>query len=138
MKYYQTPQFKKLQQEWYNKLKEQSFKDIETNENLNLDLGKYRYYHSADSALAKEEYFSALQEALSQYECDTPIHSTIMILKASGRLIQEIVRVLNAAGTPVHRKTIRYIIRNYENRWGIRIYDKRKLDPNWKRQLQNS
>jgi hypothetical protein len=137
--FWRTPQFLSLQEEWYSKLKDDGFNDIEQTIGIdNFILIKHSsnaYQNTTDKhvRLNKEQYFLLLTECVNNNTCDNDVDTLIMTKRADGVQINAISNELKALQlTPSHRETIRVIIRKYENRWGIRSWQPQQLDRNYK------
>lgn len=127
-------EFKKLQKEWYQRLSDQGFDDIEKIRNDHVVLIKSSSYSYRDMDAicreAKEQYFILLEQkskdVSTQFRNDIDKH--IMIRHSEGAHINTIVRELDALQMPRERKSIRIIIRRYEMAWNIRCYTKKQLN----------
>lgn len=113
----------KLQAFWEKKLEQSGLIDIEK------PIGKERYLRQNSFSLfcendlrlrAKAKYFDLLCEKVAHYKFNNPIEEFIICKTADGFKIAEIVRLLEEIGQTKHRHTVRFIIRRYEHKWGIR------------------
>ena len=137
-KFYQTPEFRKLECEWERKLAADGFSDIEETVGSEKKLAQYalRFGSRQEHFVQKEakiRYFQLLQGAACQAHFDNDLDRLVMSMKAEGARITEICRVLLKKGILKYRGTIRLIIRKYENRWGIRNWKPEQLDYNLKK-----
>lgn len=125
MKFHETEEFKKQKKDWYQKLKESGFKDIEVvvgNEE------KLRQYSKGYANNDKLDYYQALTYYVSSESFDNETDEFIMIRCSNGTKIKDISDELKKNSKKrSHRETIRYIIRKYEVRWGIKNYKPSQL-----------
>lgn len=127
-------EFRKLQQSWYKILSESGFKDIEElrGDDLVLKHTASFCYRASDelSRGIKEEYFRTLsQNALDEetvYRNEIDKH--ILIRYSEGARIKTITEELLLLGFSRDRKSIKFIIRRYENAWGIKHYQPHQLN----------
>lgn len=128
-------QFRALQEHWYEILEDSGFKDIEKITNGELVLRRssstiYSTYKSDNFNKAmKEEYFRIMSQISQDIETKfkNEVHKYILFRYCEGSRIKEIVIELKARGTPRTRDSVRYIIRRYENRWGVKSYGPKEL-----------
>lgn len=95
----QTPEFESLQKEWYGKLKESGFEDIEWKEGLlrggSLDTRfgiKGLQFNLTNAEII--EYYDLAERFLSEYEFKNQYESTIWDHYSQGRSIREISDIL--------------------------------------------
>ena len=122
MRFWKRAKFKDLNQEWYKKLKESGFDD---HENEHEELVNNNPHRSLEAThVVREcrlEYYLRLSQGVNdEQNFDNGIDYFIMAHFAEGMSNKEIVKELALLGHPRHRKTVMYIRRKYENRWGIR------------------
>lgn len=127
-RFYQTNEFRELHVKWTHKLKESGFDDIEEDEWLVKKKSVNIYgrcakdiRESKDIREAKIRYFEALSCKCHEEENFSQLDLTVMVMKSDGISIKEI-----AKETKIHRQTVRYIIRRYEHKWGIRYWSARQ------------
>ncbi len=131
-------QYKNLQEQWYSKLAESGFVDIELHKDnrlvfMGVLLGEDFLgieFDDAQVVQAKQIYFTLLSER-TQDERTTfksLVDRHILQRHAEGALVKTIVEELLALGTPRDRKSVRIIIRRYEVEWDIRYYTSRQLN----------
>jgi hypothetical protein len=135
--YWKSEHFKALQKDWYKRLKESGFQDHEKFVNGEHELKELRPYKSDkcerddDSSnlkrSMKECYYILLGQCVASYNFKSEVHRVILTLHAEGMRAYLIVRELKSLGTPRHRENVRYVIRKYEMKWGLRKYNKRQL-----------
>lgn len=122
----------KLYEEWNKKLRDSGFIDIEK------VIGKERVliqhasnsYRQADklSRESKSEYYSLISEHLNKTFFDNNIDEKVMRLLSEGYKISEIVKKINTNGMYIHRQTVRFIIRRYENKWNIKRWNAKQMN----------
>lgn len=136
-KYYQTDSFRREAELWEKVLEQEGLPDIEKRigEDYVLKQNSSNVYRQMDSTRreAKEIYYQRLATALLFASFDTEIDQIVMVLKAQGHKITEICKSLAAAGVGRYRRTVRLIIRKYEDRWGIRSWSPEQLKYSWKK-----
>lgn len=139
-KFWRSPQFVSLKEEWDKKLAATGFEDAEKEINGELALkrvslsegkwgGVYRHAHGLKGIHEKADYFRVLsQKFLQEEQFDDDLDRLIMERTMEGKSIKEISDELKGMLSPGqtrskhNRDTIRYIRRRYENKWGIRIW----------------
>lgn len=122
------PAFKALQDEWYGKLKEIGFNDIEREYKGEIFLKEWasNAYRAgkvhSETVEEKTEYYRLLSGQFSDEQAfEDDSDRLIMEKTCDGWTIAEISRELKERGWEKHnRDTIRYIRRRYETKWGIR------------------
>jgi hypothetical protein len=135
-KYWQTKGFKNLEAIWELKLAESGFNDAETTikNNRVLKQNSSNCYRQAPQVVRenKERYFSMLTHCMEYMPPKDRVDRLVMHYLSLGSKIREICEMIRSVGGPNHRQTIRFIIRRYEQAWGIRSWAPEKLDANWK------
>lgn len=125
-----SDEFKKLQKDWYQRLKENGFKDIEKDERLNEPVETL--FRNTDEFLMplQEEYYRLLSQAVNDENTVFKNEADRYILTkySEGMQIKDIVEDLSKLGMPRKRLAIRYIIRRYEMKWKIKTYSKKQLN----------
>lgn len=133
-KFYDSDIFKTLQQEWYQRLRDEGFKDAEKLVGSELRLSQstlHPYRHSNYiSAQAKLEYYLMMSRCLDLEEFDKKRDHLVMSMRSIGYRIVEIRKVLKLYGYKAHRQTIRFIIRRFEKKWKIRDWQNHQLTSN--------
>ena len=123
-------EYLRLESDWYARLREVGFIDIEKNGRLlAYSSSAYRGHNDREVQDNKSEYFSALGEHLVSASFDSAQDKAIMELWAEGRRNGEISRVVGLS-----RWRVRFRVRKYEQRWGIRRYPLHKLDNHYGRE----
>jgi hypothetical protein len=119
-------EFKKLQKQWYEKLKETGFKDIESQGQTSTH-GSPKLNEVLKKTL--EDYWTLIRhkvcDDLTTYRNE--IDKYVLNRYAEGAKLTIIARELKNKKTPRHRQTIRDIIRRYEMIWQIRSYTPSQL-----------
>jgi hypothetical protein len=134
-KFWKSKEFEEAQRVWEAKLKESGFKDIEKR----LPTGtEQRALNPAnrDRQEAEAEYYRLISLKVSEEELfENEMDRLIMERIAEGKKITEISAELKAKLPPGkqrsrhNRRTIRYIRRRYENKWGIRSWKPEQMRP---------
>ena len=126
-KYYYSQSFLKVQRAWYKKLEKEGFKDAEININGDLRLRQISsHVYKNSSAIEREnklKYFELLAVLVNEKTFDNDLDKQVMTLKSLGSKTNEIAQRLKR-----HKQTIRYVIRKYENRWGLKKWTPEELD----------
>lgn len=105
---------KALRDEWYKKLKEQGFEDIE---DINSPREMLKTWHSRDFARrfnedrfsAKQEYFLAAVHLLERFKFETALDKEIWTLHADGKSLREIAAITQRVSKDGALKVIRRI-----------------------------
>lgn len=136
-KFYETHEFKEVQKEWEQKLENEGLPDIEKviGNHKTLKQSASNVYRQMEPTRreAKESYFRELSSYACSTSFDCEVDWFVMTLKADGAKITEICAVLWAFGMRKYRRTVRLIIRKYEERWGVRHWEPSKLKYHWKK-----
>lgn len=131
-------EFKKLQREWYQKLADLGFKDIEEfkgeelvlKESYNDCFRPNRHNKSEFDRSMQEEYFRCLAhkafDETTVYRNEIDKH--ILIRYSEGAKIKTIITELSVLKKPLRRNTIRFIIKRYEMAWGLKNYKPNELN----------
>lgn len=130
MSYWKSEHFKALQKTWYQRLEDSGFQDQE-----HLVQGEMRLKEeTAPKVLEamrkrlKEEYFIALTKYVNEAQFRNDVERVVMHWFIAGMRIGEIVEWLRIRGTPRTRFSIRYIIRRFEHKCGLRKYTRKQLN----------
>lgn len=127
-------EFRNLQNEWYQKLSKEGFRDIEKLKGDELVLSQFASHCFCGmdvlSRFLKEQYFRYISQiALDEdtfFRNDIDRH--ILIRHSEGAMIKVIVEELEDMGSPRHRHSVRFIIRRYQIKWGLRKYSDKQLN----------
>lgn len=131
VKFYETEKFKRLENEWYEKLSSEGFQDVEKRVGEALELRQFSgkpYYQNSDcQRFAKEKYFELIRECWELENFHNQMHAWIMQKIAEGQTAAEVYRELRLNKTKITYRTVRYLVRRYEHKWRIRIYTWREM-----------
>lgn len=131
MPFWKDQAFKALQQQWYKRLEESGFEDAE--EMVGGELCLKQTAASAYKALdditrkSKEAYFVFVAQKVEETVFTSTVDRIILSGHASGKKICHIVKDLESNGVRRGRDTVRWKIRTYEMKWGLRTYTPREL-----------
>ncbi len=133
MIYWKSSSFKALQKAWYQLLKDAGFQDAEKNIGDEMELKQHaayplRHLKSDLDRQSKEEYFNLLSQNIQDTEFVNEVDETVLVLYSDGKKIKEICAYLNEIGEQRCRAAIRFIIRRYEMKWGMKTYTPRQLN----------
>ncbi len=121
-----------MQQDWYAKLAEGGFEDAEEligGELMLKQIAGHAYRDADDVQIeCKESYFRLLSGNVKQERFRSKTDRIILLLRSDGAKIQQIVDTLMFLGKRRCRASIRFIIRKYEMRWGMRQYSPKQLN----------
>lgn len=124
MKFWENPHFKCLQKEWYAKLRDDGFADAERSVDGEPMLSQFAVncYRDQPRAIREERaaYFTSLCRLIETAPFDSEADRLILTRHAEGAKYSTISRELEARGLKSHRQTIRFTVRRYEHRWGLR------------------
>ncbi len=132
MTFWKTQAFIALQEAWYQRLEAEGFKDAEETVAGELVLRQiaahpYRGTEPLERE-TKERYFRFLAQQVQEAEFKSEVDRIILIKHAEGEKIKRICEELNKQGQARCRGTIRFTIRKYEMRWGLRQYTAKQLN----------
>lgn len=90
-----TKDFKKIQKEWYSKLKESGFDDIEVEEKGKIRLKKWDsvYFfcrHTSDEFFMKKKYYEMVTDFLNSYPFDREQDRTVWKFHSEGLTVRAI------------------------------------------------
>lgn len=134
MKFYETKQFRELETEWDQKLEASGFEDVEKKigEKRELKRSCTSIANCPDLQRAKKfvremriAYFEKISDCFNR---EIFLEHRIMRDYAAGKNRIDIHKELLDEGFDVEYETIRYIIRRYEYKWGIKNYTARQLN----------
>jgi len=136
MTFWRKPEFKALQKAWYQRLKDEGFEDVE--EIAHGD--QQRLKQSTQGILKRypklrdnEEYFIAVAKCVRDAEFKTTEDRLIMTLYSKGRTITKISKFMARWQLKNGRGCIRFTIRRYEMKWGLRTYSPEELNRHWQK-----
>ena len=126
-----SPEFRALQRAWYERLAAEGFDDIEeiVNGKLVLKQSAAHPYRGADelSRESKAQYYCFMADKVQREQFDSIVDWVIIFAHAHGKKIKHICKKLEILGIARARDTVRYRIRIYEMKWGLRSYTPRQL-----------
>jgi hypothetical protein len=136
--FWKTKQFKELHLVWSQKLEESGFEDAEICSGNNRLLkqrasNSYRQASELERQL-KLEYFLRVGQEAERRPFDCEFEAVVIRLHAEGSTIQEITQRVQQQGffkklnKPINRRTIRFIIRRYQMKWGIKSWTPAQLN----------
>lgn len=108
-----SKEFKELQREWYKKLKDTGFEEIEQ-EDGNLKLWAchaFKTHYNPTSAGAKEEYYRLAGHFLYQYTFESEQERLTWELHSQGKSIREILIVIAEKGYKSHKNKVHQTIK---------------------------
>jgi hypothetical protein len=135
-------EFRELQKHWYRKLKASGFEDIETMDKHGMRLkNEHRRFFRSRGDRDRDMWQSTFIEAKITYylnitqKVNDPktkfkrdLDRIIMTMHSDGFNKCEIVKFLAAFGYTRHRKSVTYLIRRYEDEWGLKKYTQKQLN----------
>ncbi len=132
MTFWKTKEFKALQDAWYRRLESLGFQDAERSIGHEMRLKKlasHSAYRDADELTieSKTQYFNILSEKINEAEFLSEVDRLVMTWYCDGMNIKHICIELDKLGMKRGRDTIRWTIRKYEMRWGMKQYTPRQL-----------
>lgn len=100
MSQHKTPEFKKLQEQWYKKLKKSGFKDIEQNEDRLMvwDSTEFQKNYSEIKFKARESYYRMAEHFLTNHKFTSEAERYTWQLHSEGKSIREIIKLMRARG----------------------------------------
>lgn len=131
MKFYQTKKFKETERDWNKKLEESGFEDIEKEVGGEKKLKNYssgicKHENTKREIIeARREYYDKLNEC---FQKELFLEYEIISSYVHGKKRAEIHRELIASGHQVEYETVRFIIRRYEYKWGIKNYTLKQMN----------
>lgn len=132
MTYWKSPSFKAMQRAWYDKLAEEGFQDAEeliSGEMVLRQIAAHPYRGQDELSIStKEDYYRILGQKLEEASFKNDVDRMILSFFAIGTKIQRIIEILQREGKTRCRGTIRFTIRKYEMKWGLRAYTPKQLN----------
>ncbi len=109
--------FKKLQKQWYSKLKDDGFQDIEQDEDNLIQWHSKLFVKTRRDIVtdSKEEYYRLAGHFLYDFKFKTRLEKTIWKYHAEGMSIQKITDLLKDEGYKVYRSGIHKILQRLTN-----------------------
>lgn len=132
MEFWKSRQFKILYNSWNQKLKDSQFEDAEIDLKNDRQL-KQRATNSYRQATelereARLEYFLTIGNLANETRFPTALDEYVMLRHSEGASIKEIVAEIRDFSIRRDRKTIRYIIRRWQEIWGIRSWSPHQMN----------
>jgi hypothetical protein len=132
LSFWKTPSFKALQRAWYARLEKEGFRDAEEQiggEFVLKQIAAHPYRGMDHLAIqTKEAYYRLLGLQIQNGEFANEVDRLIVTMFAEGHKIKRIHEALVKQGTQRSRGTIRFTIRKYEMKWGLREYTPKQLN----------
>lgn len=124
MSQFKTKQFLAIQKEWYQTLAKHGFIDQEkiVGDTHLLTQRSSNAYRQASkvSRNARLEYYRLIAHHLGEEKEISEVDFVVMTMISDGKKIKTISAHLGELGHVSHRQTVRFIIRRWETKWGIR------------------
>lgn len=122
--FWRTKGFKSLSKKWNKVLEDNGFEDaeIELKEDRVLKQRSTNSYRQA-SQLERDsrlEYYCFLGHLANNTVFPNELEKFVMIKHAEGLTIKEILDEISLRGIKKHRRTIGYIIRRWQMKWGLK------------------
>lgn len=112
--------FKQLKGEWYKKIQELGFVDIEDEHGRLKQNASNSYRTSIQPVIeSKLRYYELLGQMAHQETFRDHVERLIIERRSNGVKFKDICRELKEMGERCHKSTIRRIMRYYERKWGI-------------------
>lgn len=131
-KWYKSREFKEIEEEWYKKLKDTGFQDIEYMKRGEQQLAQsclnVYYQQNSISVDNKTSYFTAIRDKINEEPWNNQLHKLILSFHAEGVSKVETVKILKSQfNISIHRQTVMFIVRRYVHKWGIRFFTKEQM-----------
>jgi hypothetical protein len=124
--FWKTQSFKALQDEWYQRLEKEGFRDVEItigDEPVLKQTAAHPYRGAKQLEIdCQEAYYWLLLQKAESAEFSSEIDRIILTSFARGVKIYMICEDLRRRGMSRDRKAVRFTIRRYEMLWGMREY----------------
>ncbi len=132
MPFWKTHSFKALQAEWYARLKAYGFEDAEeiVGDEMKLKQTAEHVYRGLEELQItnKEAYYAFVSQKVQETVFQSDVDRLILLRHAEGRRIKHICEELVDMGKGRCRETIRFKIRIYQMKWGIRKFTPKQLN----------
>lgn len=114
-------EFKKLQAEWYRRLRLLGFNDVEKDEQNVRQYSSNAYRQASHTErVARLAYYRAMEHALYGFKFTSYKQKYVLLRTADGAKGIEIIRELSLQGIAINKHTVTHIIRRFEHEMGIR------------------
>lgn len=113
MKKLSLEEVKKLQKEWYDKLKSNGFEDIESPQNGLLKVWHSHYFQNhfnVELYEAKLNYFTTAGRFLNAFTFASQLDRSIWAAHTEGKTIRAIAKALQTEGTKITKTTVHQVI----------------------------
>lgn len=129
--FWRRTEFQVLLKTWNKKLEESGFDDheVELKEDRALKQRASNCYRQAteEERESKLEYYSFLGQLVNETNFPSELERLVLTKFSEGFLIKEIAQELSRNGIKKDRRIIRFIIRRWEKKWGIRAWSIRQM-----------
>lgn len=130
--FWRTRHFKVLAKVWDFKLEQSGLRDCEIdlkNERV-LKQRSSSSYGKADGfeRESRLEYYCFLGYLVHNTKFETELERLVLTKHAEGSTIKEIVEAINVLGINRDRRTIRFIIRRWQTKWGLKSWTLQQMN----------
>lgn len=130
--FWRSKKFRELYKTWNSKLKSSGFVDSETDLQGDRALKQRatNSYRQADQ-LEREsrlDYYMLLGNLVHNTNFNSEVDEIVMTLHADGFSIKEIMAEMGKKGFRRHRHTIRFIIKRWQMKWGIKHWSPKQMN----------
>jgi hypothetical protein len=129
---WRTKSFKNLLKTWNKKLEQTGFVDaeVELKEDRSLKQRATNSYRQAtelerDSRL---EYFRIIGNLANNTKFPNDVEKLIMLRHSEGETINSILKEVKSNNGPRNRKTVRFTIRRWQMKWGIKYWTLKQMN----------
>lgn len=123
---------KRLEDKWNKILDDSGFVDIEETKGKDRvlkQIANHAYWRSGKLAVkSKFEYYNSISQKVQIEKFDCGIDKLILVMASQGMSHASIVRILSSIGKRRYRATIRFIIRRYEMKWGLKSWTLKQMN----------
>lgn len=132
MTFWKRPEFKALQEAWYQRLDATGFQDAEELIGFECVLRQtaHHAYRGTDDLMrdTKADYYHLVSQKVQETDFGSAVDRLILTRHAEGKKHVHICAELALLGLRRNRKTVRFRIRIYEMQWGLKTYTARQLN----------
>lgn len=104
--------FEEQKQQWYDKLRKEGFKDIETSSGL-LTKGFGKYFRQRAQTNLNEEYYSLARKFIWDYKFDSELERVIWEYHAEGVSYRDIVKILKKVFKTEFKTSLDFVLSQY-------------------------
>lgn len=130
--FWKTKKFKALAKHWNKVLTDVGFEDaeIELKEDRALKQRASNSYRQASQVERESrlQYYILLGRLVNTTIFSSEIEKKVMASYADGISIKEITEDLTSQQVAIHRRTVGYIIRRWQAKWGIKNWNLKQLN----------